>query len=106
MEQAFYSSAAWRQAREQVLQRDKRRCTVGRLLGGGCRGALHVHHIDPAADPLDERNLASVCAAHHSRWEAVRRAVIENRSPRWRRCRHIHRYRGGREACERRLNAA
>ena len=101
MDATFYNSPEWRIVRELVRERDGRRCTVARLLGGSCRGLLHVHHIDPDADPLDPENLGSVCARHHPKWEALRRALVE---PRWRRCPHPHRTREARELCERRLN--
>lgn len=101
---AFYDSPEWRALRARAIERDGSRCTVARLLGGACRGDLHVHHIVPRSeDPgreLDLDNLGTVCASHHPRWEAVRRLLVVY----WTRplppCRHRHPYRIGREACE------
>ena len=96
--------------RERILQRDGRRCTVGRLLGGDCHPTLHIHHIVPRADggTDDVDNLATVCAAHHPTWESLRAWLERKRQPRtWKRCtRHRHPYPQGREQCERRLNQA
>lgn len=101
---SFYASAEWRAVRDRVLDRDGGRCTVARLLGGQCRGSLHAHHIEKRVDrpelALDETNLATVCAAHHPTWEALRLFVTRARRqipP----CKHRHPYRAGREACER-----
>jgi len=99
----------WDEIRERVLARDGHRCTVSRLLGGQCRGLLHVHHIIPRNEggPDHEDNLATVCARHHPIWERLRESVVHARpTRRWRRCPHEHRTREGREACERRLNRA
>ena len=102
---SFYTSPAWVALRERVLARDGRRCTVARLLGGSCGGAMHVHHIQAVEDrldlALDENNCASVCATHHPRWEAVRRAVIKQRPDTVPDCGHYHPYKEGREACRR-----
>jgi len=88
--------------RAAVLDRDGHRCTVSRLLGGECSQRLDVHHIVPrregGGDELD--NLASVCASHHPRWEALRRAILNERGDNWR-CPHVHPTSIGREACER-----
>src|SRR5437016_4733417 len=94
----------WDATRERAFARDGHRCTVSRLLGGRCRGRLHGHHIDPEADPYDEDNVGTVCAAHHPRWEALRRALLDAR----RRddpptCPHFHPTRMGREVCEAQL---
>jgi hypothetical protein len=105
----LYDTLHWRELRARALARDCSRCTVSRLLGGECSGVLHVHHIEPA----DERpalafeldNLATACAGHHARWEALRRALVRERRRGYRRCPHPHPTRAGREACERRLNA-
>jgi hypothetical protein len=97
-----YDSPRWKAVRARARERDGHRCTVGRLLGGDCRGLLHVHHLDRAADPFDLDNLATVCAAHHPRWEAVRRAVLDQRPRGEWRCPHRHPYPQGREECERR----
>lgn len=96
----------WDEIRERVLLRDGHRCTVSRLLGGGCAGLFHVHHIIPRAEggPDHEDNLATVCARHHPIWETLRRRIVDAQTPRWRRCPHRHPTRAGREACERRLN--
>lgn len=94
--------------RERILQRDGRRCTVARLLGGECHPVLHVHHIIAVADggTDDEDNLATVCQSHHPVWESLRR-WLERKKLRGRRtCRHTHRTREAREICERKLNAA
>lgn len=76
---AFYSTPAWRRVREQALARDGHRCTVSRLLGGACSGLLHVHHIEARRDrpdlELDIDNVATTCALHHARWDALRRAL-------------------------------
>lgn len=106
MDARFYHSPEWRAVAALAIERDGRRCTVSRLLGGSCSPRLHAHHLDRAGDPLDVDNVATACDRHHPRWEAVRRAVVERRPPRRRRCPHQHRYPGAREACERRLNAA
>jgi hypothetical protein len=68
----------WEEVRKRVLKRDGFRCTVSRLLGGECRGNLHVHHIVPRAEGgTDEGdNLGTACSRHHPRWEALRRALI------------------------------
>jgi hypothetical protein len=66
-----------------------------------------VHHIQPVSDggnPFRLDNLATVCASHHPRWEALRRQVLKAREPRWRRCRHRHVSREARRLCEARLN--
>lgn len=101
---SFYSSPEWRAVRDHVLDRDGGRCTVARLLGGKCRGSLHVHHIEKRADrpdlELDETNLATVCAGHHPTWEALRTFVTRARRP-LPPCKHRHPYREGREQCDR-----
>ena len=99
----------WDSIRDRILARDGRRCTVSRLIGGGCKGDLHVHHIVPRDEggTDEDDNLGTTCARHHPMWEALRAAILEWReraNPR-RRCHHSsHRYPGAREACERRLN--
>lgn len=95
--QRVYDSPAWQQTRTRVLQRDPD-CLFRNL--GDCQGTLHVHHIQPLreqGDPLDEHNLAVVCARHHRILEGVQRRA-------WRRCQHQHRYAFARLECERRLN--
>jgi len=102
MDEGFYTSAAWLAARERVLARDRHRCSVARLLGGRCRGRLHVHHIEPRDErpdlELDEGNLATACAAHHARWEGLRRQLARVRRPE--RCPHRHVTLEGRLLCE------
>lgn len=105
---AIYSTPAWHAARAAAIERDGARCTVARLLGGPCAdGALHVHHLIPVSEDgsaFDLDNLVTVCATHHPRLEALRRAVLKEReAPR---CRHHHPYIEGRLLCEARLAAA
>lgn len=106
MHTTFYDSPEWKTLRERVLTRDGRRCTVARLLGGPCRGALHVHHIEPVEDrpdlALDEDNCGTACASHHPKWEALRRQLVKRRG--WRTCKHPHRTAEARRICEARLN--
>lgn len=104
MDETFYSSTSWRQLRALARERDANRCTVARLLGGRCSGLLHVHHIDRDADWLDLDNTGTVCAAHHPKWEALRRSLVEQRQPRWRTCPHRHTSAEAKAICERRLN--
>lgn len=98
----------WHETRERILARDGHRCTVSRLLGGTCGGALHVHHIRPRSEggTDDDDNLATACARHHPLWERLRQNVLRTRGRAWRRCPHAHQTRESREACERRLNGA
>lgn len=104
----LYNTLAWEAVRAAVLARDGNRCTVARLLGGKCDGALHVHHLKSASDypelALDVDNLGTACASHHPKWEAVRRAVMKVRG--WKTCKHYHPTVDGRRSCERKLNAA
>lgn len=101
---SFYLSPEWLALRERVLHRDRKRCTVARLLGGDCSGVLHVHHIEPRSDrpdlELDEGNCATVCARHHPQWEAARRFVERSRRP-LPPCNHRHPYKEGRIQCAR-----
>lgn len=69
LNQAFYSSAAWKSARDVVIIRDKS-CDLG-VMGHEINDALFVHHINPLTvrmleeeDPLlfDPENL--VCVSH------------------------------------------
>lgn len=71
----------WDEIRARVLTRDGHRCTVSRLLGGQCRGRLHVHHIVPRADggTDEDDNLATACARHHPIWERLREAIVHAR---------------------------
>lgn len=103
---SFLTSHEWFTARDATLARDGSRCSVGRLLGGPCRGVLHVNHIVPRRDrpelALDPDNLGTCCASHHRLWEAFARAIrllrLEELPP----CRHYHPYRQGRVDCDRR----
>lgn len=110
-ERKFYSQQAWRRTRKEIVARDGR-CVLGFLFGGDCVEQFEVHHIVPLSeggDPLDPANLVTVCKRHHATIAALRRAVlreIEQGPPSPRRCRHRHTNAAGREACERRLNAA
>jgi hypothetical protein len=101
---SFYSSAEWLAARDRALSRDASRCTVARLLGGECRGVLHVHHVVSVADrpdlALDPDNLGTACASHHSRWEALARALRVVEGVDIPPCPHRHLYESGRRACE------
>lgn len=103
---AFLSSAEWLAARDRALARDASRCLVGRLLGGDCRGVLHVHHIIPRSVApglaLVDENLGTVCAAHHPRWEALARALRSLSGIEVKPCPHRHPYPSGRRACEER----
>lgn len=104
--QAFYSSREWRDLRERRLAADGSRCTIARLLGDECDGPLHVHHVRPVSErpdlALDFGNTATACARHHAVWEGIRRRALRELP----KCRHVHRYRAGREECERRRRAA
>lgn len=106
-QETVYNSPAWRDVRARVLSRDGNRCTVARLLGGGCSGTLHVHHIEPinsGGARFDADNLAIVCSRHHPQWEALRRNMVRQRRPVWKRCPHRHVTRESRRQCEARLN--
>lgn len=95
----------WEITRERVLERDSG-CN-GRFLGGECDPVLDVHHIVPRAEggTDEDANLMVLCKSHHRYLEALRRAILRHRQPRWRRCPHHHQTRESREHCERRLNA-
>lgn len=99
MHATVYSKREWRE-----LPRDGE-CVVGFLFAeavGPCDGAIHRHHVDPD-DPTSRS--VQVCARHHPALQAALRRLA--RPPAWKRCPHkpgTHRYRIGREACERRLN--
>lgn len=98
----------WEDIRARVLARDGSRCTVSWLLGGACSETLDVHHLIPREEggTDDESNLITACHAHHPVVEAIRREVLRRRGRlTWRRCSHAHPYPGGREECERKLNA-
>jgi len=103
----FYSSAEWIDARERVLERDGYACLLRRFVGTECSGALHVHHILPRSERPDlalvEDNLVTGCERHHPTLEALRRLLeLMNDEVPLPPCRHEHRYREGRLACERR----
>lgn len=95
MEKTAYDKRSFRR-----LPRE--RCVVSDLFGlENCLGSIHRHHVDPS-DP-DSRTLP-VCNRHHQHLhKALRALATEPESP-WKRCRHVHPTREGREACERRLN--
>lgn len=101
MQKQVYDKRSWRNLPREL-------CTVEALLGevaGPCGGLIHLHHVDPA-DP-DSRSVP-VCAAHHPKIHAALRmlaAGTERPQKAWKRCTHHHPYPGGKEACERRLNA-
>lgn len=109
MARDIYNTLRWRTLTAAAIERDNRRCVAAWLLGGECNGRLEVHHIEPVKERPDLAyklsNLVTVCAKHHRQLESLRRAVRMARTRGWRRCRHEHRTRAGREACERRLNA-
>lgn len=100
----FLSSAEWRDLRDRARARDGNRCTVARLLGGDCRGVLHVHHIIPRSERPDLArsldNLGTACASHHPRWEALARALRVEQEIEVPPCPHRHPYPAGRRACE------
>lgn len=109
MSNMLYSTPAWDAVRSAALRRDGHRCSVARLLGGRCTLTLHVHHLQPIEDGgpmLDLDNLITVCARHHPKVEAVRRAILARREPRARSCRHRHVTPEARALCEAKLNAA
>ena len=103
----LYSTALWRLVAQKAKRRDRSRCTVARLLGGDCRGLLHVHHIVPVSEggaALALDNLATVCASHHPKWESLRRAIMRQRGEVMQiRCPHSHRSLEARLLCEARL---
>lgn len=99
----IYTTAEWAEARAAALLRDGSRCSLSRLFGGSCHPVLHVHHLIPVGDggaEFDVDNLLTACQSHHPMLEAMRRYVLRKRKiPA---CRHVHRYRTGREECLRR----
>jgi len=92
--------------RERVLARDGHRCS-GRFLGGECSAVLDVHHIKPPKEGGSDAlgNLMTLCHKHHPMLESLRRAILKRKPSAWRTCPHHHPYPGGKEECERRLNA-
>jgi len=105
--QHFHRCAVDKKLRQQILQRDRDRCTVGGLLGTPCKGRLHIHHINPRLEApelvSDPDNLATVCARHHVQWEHLRRQILRHRDPDPPRCHHRHLTLDGRLQCEARL---
>lgn len=102
----LYDTLLWRTAAARAKRRDANRCTVARLLGGSCRGSLHAHHIVRPEDGgamFDLENLGTVCAAHHPKWEALRRRLSGDRVEAPVRCPHRHRSAEARAICERRM---
>lgn len=78
-------------------------CAAAELFGGECHGPIHRHHVHPISlggDPNGET--IEACARHHPMVEALARKM--HGAPEWKRCRHLHRTREAREACEQRLN--
>lgn len=105
MTEPFYTSPEWYAVRDAVRERDGNRCSVARLLGGDCSGALHVHHLIPREQrpdlALDEDNCVTACAHHHPQVEMLARlmSALRGELPP---CRHRHVYPSGRRECERR----
>lgn len=52
---------------------------------------------------FDVDNLGTVCAAHHPKWEALRRHLTGERDEPLVRCPHRHRSAEARAICERRM---
>lgn len=99
MNRTVYDRRSWRN-----LPRDY--CIVEHLLGaaaGPCSGLIHHHHVDP----LDEDSrTVQVCQSHHPRVHKALRALTGSPERARKRCRHTHRTREAREACERRMARA
>lgn len=80
----FYHSAAWKQARTAVLQRDHYLC-VCCLRKGKITPARTVHHIEHYANApdkaLDLDNLISLCDACHNQMHPERQAHKSDRQP-------------------------
>lgn len=111
MDETFYNSPEWRALSERRIVADGHRCTVGRLVGGRCRGTLHAHHIEPVEERpelrLEFENTLTVCAVHHPTWEAIGRLLRlalgdDVALPP---CGHNHRYLIGKLECDRRRRA-
>ena len=97
----------WTEIRARVLAREQ--ACNGRFLGGPCSAVLDVHHIRPRDEGGTDAddNLMVLCHRHHPTIESLRRAILARRGQAWKRCPHpagTHRYKGARDACERRLN--
>ena len=98
-----YETSRWRDFRSRVLA-DDAECAFAHL-AGHCRGALHVHHVEPLAEggpefPRNTDGTLVLCAAHHAWLHAWRRRG----EPKWKRCPHHHRSLESRRQCEERLN--
>lgn len=78
-------------------------CVFSELVPGECSGPLHWHHVFPVSAGGDpDGKQVPICERHHPMLESIARRIL--RGPR--RCKHLHRTREGREACERKLNQA
>jgi 5-methylcytosine-specific restriction endonuclease McrA len=75
-ERAYYQSAAWRDLRQKVLERDGLRCR-----GCGATTRLEIHHIRYAADPADDsiEDLITLCGGPNGCHRAIT-AAIERRA--------------------------
>lgn len=98
---SLYDTKSWRDFRAHARASE---CFLANV-AGQCRGALHVHHVDPLSEggPAfpDEGGVITLCAAHHRMIDSFLK-----RREGWRRCPHHHRSREAREQCEARLNRA
>jgi hypothetical protein len=101
----IYSTPEWLDLAARAKARDGHRCTVGRILGGECRGDLHVHHIVPVEEggPAipDLGGVLTTCAGHHRALHSLRMFVARRTRPKIRPCRHQHRYDIARRECRR-----
>ncbi len=100
----LYETKPWREHRARVLARDSECYLAG--VAGECRGALHVHHVDPLSEggPAfpDDVGLVVLCARHHTPVHDWR----QRKEKTWKRCPHHHRTHEARQQCEARLNKA
>ena len=98
----LYDTKSWRDFRASVLEDAE--CYLSGI-AGECRGALHVHHIDPlSAGGLElpgDDGVVVLCAAHHRMVDSFLK-----RRERWKTCPHKHRSHEARMQCEERLNRA
>ena len=65
----FYRSREWRQARRQVLERDRYECQECKAQGRVGRGRVvhHIQHLDKRPDlALEPDNLLTVCESCHN----------------------------------------
>lgn len=93
----IYDTAAFR-----ALPRN--RCIVHELFGTECAGDISRHHVHPVSlGGAEDGKTVESCSRHHPMLEALARRVYG--TPEYRRCRHVHPTREGREACDRRRNA-